>query len=540
MAEATIDASWLRRAFADARTGLAAEALTINDLNVFPVPDGDTGSNLVRTWEAACEAVDALPRAADLAEVGGAAAQGALMGARGNSGVIVSQLLRGFAQELGGDGGLDPGQLAAALTRAAEVARQAVLQPKPGTILTVADDAAEAGRVAVTSGRATPRTVLAAAAAEAWAAVERTPAQLPVLAHAGVVDAGGYGLAVVLTAFARAAGANGARPPRMPPTPSRAGRIGPMALAVPARGHGYCTEFQIVGASEGADGVRARLAAAADLGDSALVVGDPGRVHVHVHTPVPWDLLAAAARVGGIERLSVQDMTAQHRAARQPPATRRAGVGVVAVAPGPGFRAILLDLGAAAVVAGGPRMHPSTEDLLEAVRAVDADAVVLLPNHPDVLLAAQQAARLAGDRVAVVPSRNVPQGIAALLALDPARDLGATCSRMGRAITQVDVIELTTAVRDATQDGHVIHTGDVLALADGRIVARGADLAEVALAALAQRGAAQRELITLYRGADGAPDPERLEAAIRQRFPHLEVERQEGGQPLYPFVISAE
>ncbi len=555
------DGGWLRRALAEAREGLRAEADQINDLNVFPVPDGDTGSNLLLTLGAACEAVERLPPAADIGAVGRAAAHGALMGARGNSGVILSQILRGFAQGLDGGGVAAPDRLATALVAAATVAHRAVLRPKPGTILTVARDAGAAGQAAGSASGASSGSVLDAAAGEAWAAVARTPSQLPVLEEAGVVDAGGFGLAVVLSAFARAAGGTGARP--APPARARRTRSGPVAVAAPAEGYGYCTEFRLVGGGEDALGVRTRLAEVTDLGDSALVVGDPGLVHVHVHTPEPGRLVAAAERLGRVERLSVTDMTEQHRRAGArargatpvaAPALRGsapaavetgspivAGPAVVAVAPGPGFRAILLDCGAAAVVAGGPTQHPSTGDLLEGVRRAGPDEVVLLPNHPDIVPTAQQAARLAGARVEVVPSRSVPEGIAALLALDPARDLRSNRERMERAMAGVRTVEVTTAVRDSRQEGRQIRRGDVLALVDGRIAAAGGDLAQVTVAALEGMGAAELELVTLYRGADAsADDARRVGAAVTRRFPGLEVERQDGGQPLYPFVISVE
>ncbi len=562
-APAPLDGAWLRRALAGARDGLDAEVDAINDLNVFPVPDGDTGSNLLHTVSAACEALAALTADADLSQVGRAAAQGSLMGARGNSGVIVSQLLRGFAQGMDGSAAAAPDRLADGLAAAARVAQRAVMRPKTGTILTVADEAARAGREASGRERTSGPAVLAAAAEAAWSAVERTPSQLPVLAEAGVVDAGGYGLAVMLSAFAQAAGARTIRRPahvlgvdggRDRPR-TGAGRAaatgvlrGAAAVTAPEGGYGYCTEFHVQGGRDDAEAVRSRLERAGDLGDSALIVGDPGLVHVHVHTPEPWRILTAAAELGRIERLSVRDMTEQHRQAQarlRPPtatgATVPNAVSVVAVAPGPGFQAILLDLGAAAVVLGGPTQHPSTEDLVEGIRLAGGRGAIILPNHPDVLLTAKQAERMALGRAQVVASRSVPQGIAALLALDPDLDLAANRERMERAMAGVHTIEVTTAVRDSRQDGQQIRRGSWLAVLDGRIVATGEQPAAVVLAALATIGPESLELVTLYRGADAtAADLAALADAIRERHPHLEVERQEGGQPLYPFVISAE
>jgi len=535
----------------------------IDDLNVFPVPDGDTGSNMFLTLQAACSEIRTLPGDPGVAAVTAAAAQGSLMGARGNSGVILSQILRGFAQGCRSAVTLDGPVLATALGGAAAVAHRAVKKPKDGTILSVMRDAASAAAAASAGGAELPE-VLIAATREAWAAVERSPEQLEVLRQAGVVDAGGFGLAVILEGLVDAVAGSRAAAAVRPPAFARPGRArsdgrgrrpgvpaGAAGVEAPVGGFGYCTEFLLLDGSASTEAVEAELGG---LGESAMVVGDPGQLHVHLHTPEPWVVLARAARLGRIERLKVEDMTAQHhevRARGRRPASgngRRPdgapvleAMAVVAVAQGTGFRAILEGLGAAQVVEGGQSMNPSTEDLLRAVTATPATTVFLLPNNGNLLLAADQVAAMADREVVVIPTRNVPQGISALLAFDRGADGAGNRQRMTGAIETIHALEVTTAVRDSQAGGRPIRCGDILAVVDGEIQAVGASTTEVVLAALTAIGHRPADLITVYRGA-GATEAESadLARAIAERFPAAEIERQDGGQEHYPFVLSVE
>ncbi len=548
----------LREGLERARARLVEHRETINQLNVFPVPDGDTGSNLQLTVEAAWQEVRRLPRGAGVGEVARAAAHGALMGARGNSGVILSQVLRGFAARSEGQARLDAAALCDALQEGSQAAYRAVKRPVEGTMLTVIRDAAEAASGALSRRLPLPR-VLEAMVAEAWAEVERTQEQMELLRQAGVVDAGGFGLAVLLTALAEPITGPSGWPSELDgelaleeeaELPSEA--RGAAAASAPEQGFGYCTEFILLDSELEPAELRRRLGAEAEE-DSALVVGDPGLVHVHVHTRAPWELLGAAAGLGRIERLKVEDMTEQHRqlrrAGRRPegrerepkPSLPRVPLGVVLVARGEGFRQLLLGLGASAVVEGGQSANPSTEQLLAGVRQARARQALLLPNNPNAIMVAEQAVGTAPERLAVVPSRNLPQGIAALLAFDPEADLALNRRRMEQALEGVHAIEVTVAQRDSRMGPRQIREGEYLALLDGDLASSGPELEEVVLEALAALPAGSVEVVTLYRG-EGVQEgvAESLERALRGRFPELEVERHDGGQPLYPFIISAE
>ncbi len=553
---------------------LEANQQEINDLNVFPVPDGDTGSNMYLTLRSSVEeARDApVPSAAD--SVLAAAAHGSLMGARGNSGVILSQILRGFAQGSAQRTHLDAGGVALAITEASAVAYRAVMKPTEGTILTVVRDAAAAAAAAAETTDDI-RVVLERVVTEAHAAVERTTDQLQVLRDANVVDAGGFGLAVILEGFARAVGDTAPTPApalirrsgepalRLPPNPgdleatgSAVSRRGAAAVAPREQGWGYCTEFLLNGPGLDVDAIRTELGA---LGESALVVGDPELVRVHIHTGDPAGLIAAASSRGRMSKLKVEDMSAQHHdvleradaqealaeatatAAPAKPLAPPKAIGVASVAPGDGFREIMSSLGADSIVSGGQTMNPSIEDLLNGVRAVNAENVILLPNNGNVILTAEQVNPLADDcEVRVVPTRNLPQGISALLAFDPTASLDDNATRMLAAIATVHAVEVTHAVRDTSVNGHTIKTGDVLAVVDDEIAEVGGDYLGVIDAVLnAQK--TKPELVTVYRGDEvSADDADALVTTLREKHAGTEFEIQAGGQEHYPYVLSLE
>jgi DAK2 domain fusion protein YloV len=556
---------------------LEANQQEINDLNVFPVPDGDTGSNMYLTLRSAVEeARDApIPEAAD--SVLAAAAHGSLMGARGNSGVILSQILRGFAQGSSQRPRLDAGGVALAMTEASAVAYRAVMKPTEGTILTVVRDAASAAAAASTTTDDI-RVVLDRVVTEAHAAVERTTDQLQVLREANVVDAGGFGLAVILEGFARAVGDTSATAPapalvrrsgepalRLPPNPgdleatgSAMPRRGAAAVAPREQGWGYCTEFLISGPGLDVDSIRTELSA---LGESALVVGDPDLVRVHIHTGDPAGLIAAASSRGRMSKLKVEDMSAQHHdvleradaresesaadavgtAVDERPQAPPKPIGVASVAPGDGFREIMGSLGADSIVSGGQTMNPSIEDLLNGVLAVNAEHVILLPNNVNVILTAEQVDPLAeGCEVRVVPTSNLPQGIAALLAFDPSASLDENCDRMLAAIATVRAVEVTRAVRDTKVNGHDIKVGDVIAVVDDVITEVGSEYLNV-IEAVLNAEAKKPELVTVYRGQEvSADEADALVASLRETHPGTEFELQAGGQEHYPYVLSLE
>lgn len=548
---------------------LEANQQEINDLNVFPVPDGDTGSNMFLTMRSAVEEAQHAKHPESIDSVMAAAAHGSLMGARGNSGVILSQIFRGLAQGLSGNAEVNAAGVARAFREAATVAYRAVMKPTEGTILTVIREAADAAEAAAGEGDDI-RAVLNHVVQEAHAAVERTTEQLSVLRDAGVVDAGGFGLAVIVEGFARAVN-DSQQPNAEPPLPLRrvsepsvripgaaapatalGRRRGAAAVAATEHGFGYCTEFLIQGENLDVDTIRTELSA---MGESALVVGDPELIRVHIHTTDPAVLIGSAAQRGRLSKLKVEDMTAQHHevleragaAEAAALATAEAAVpppkplGVVTVAPAKGFREIFESLGADAVVAGGQTMNPSIEDLLNGVNAANARSVIVLPNNANVILTAEQVNTVA-DRsdVTVVPTRNVPQGISALLAFDPTADIETNRKRMLSAIEKVHAVEVTHAVRDSLADGKEIKEGDVIAVVDGRIAAVGSDYAGVVQTAM-QEQQTEPELVTLYCGEGvTTDDAEQLVEALRPSYPSTEFEIQTGGQEHYPFVLSLE
>ena len=505
-----------------------------------------------------------------------AAAHGSLMGARGNSGVILSQILRGFAQGAAQRVHLDANGVALAITEASAVAYRAVMKPTEGTILTVVRDAAAAAAAAAATTDDI-RVVLERVVTEAHAAVERTTDQLQVLRDANVVDAGGFGLAVILEGFARTVGdthpSNAPAPAmlrrsgepalRLPPNPgdmeatgSAAGRRGAAAIAPREQGWGYCTEFLINGPGLDVDAIRNELSA---LGESALVVGDPDLVRVHIHTGDPAGLIAAASSRGRMSKLKVEDMSAQHHdvlmradaeeaeaeaigtASSERPQAPPKPIGVASVAPGDGFRDIMSSLGADSIVSGGQTMNPSIEDLLNGVRAANAERVILLPNNGNVILTAEQVDPLAeGCEVRVVPTRNLPQGISALLAFDPAADLEENVERMLAAVAAVRAVEVTHAVRDSSVNGHDIKLGDVIAVVDDVITEVGSEYLKV-IDAVLKAETEKPELVTVYRGDEVTEqDAEALVEALRGSNPAVEFELQTGGQEHYPYVLSLE
>ncbi len=552
---------------------LEANQQEINDLNVFPVPDGDTGSNMYLTLRSAVEEARHAPTPDGADSVLAAAAHGSLMGARGNSGVILSQILRGFAQGSAQRAHLDAGGVALALTEASAVAYRAVMKPTEGTILTVVRDAASAGAASAASTDDI-RVVLDRVVTEAHAAVERTTDQLQVLRDANVVDAGGFGLAVILEGFARAVGDAHAAAPvpallrrsgepalRLPPNPgdmeatgSPVARRGAAAIAPREQGWGYCTEFLINGPGLDVEAIRSELSA---LGESALVVGDPELVRVHIHTGDPAELIAAASSRGRMSKLKVEDMSAQHHdvlaraeaneaetigtAVQERPQAPPKAIGVASVAPGEGFREIMGSLGADIVVSGGQTMNPSIEDLLNGVRAVNAERVILLPNNGNVILTAEQVDPLAdGCEVRVVPTRNLPQGISALLAFDATASIEENVERMLAAIATVRAVEVTHAVRDTSVNGHDIKLGDVIAVVDDVITQVGSDYLGV-IEAVLQSQDAQPELVTVYSGHEiDEQEAAALVGSLRTAHPETEFELQAGGQEHYPYVLSLE
>jgi uncharacterized protein len=549
-----VDGQLFKRALLGSLSRLGAHQEEVNRLNVFPVPDGDTGTNMLLTLQSAVEDIRD-SEAKEISKIAALAAHGSLMGARGNSGVILSQIFRGFAKHVQGKSELTPAELADALEEAANAAYRAVIKPTEGTILTVAREAGKAAKAAAAAPNAGVNAVIRAASKAAKVATDNTPTQLAILREAGVVDAGGYGLQVILDGFLSSVEESEGKTPVA--RPAAAGKPAPAqrSLELPEEGWGYCTEFLIEGKDMNVDEIRDAIAA---MGNSALVVGDEDLIRVHVHTNEPTSVLAYASGVGTLARTKVDDMSKQHRVilegnvpapavttngkqSEPAPASRPNGIGLVAVVAGGGLADIFRGLGVDAVVEGGQTMNPSTQDMLRAVESVPYQEVILLPNNANVILAAQQVPELTKKKVHILRSRTVPQGIAAVVAFNPTASAVQNMTAMAEAKDQVQTIEVTHAVRDSKANGVAVKKGDVIALINDKLKHSGADYGSVVSLALKDIKPEDYELVTVYTGKGAEKkDLKLLTEAIGRDYPGLEVEVQDGGQQHYPFILSVE
>lgn len=527
----------LKQLFSASRAWLERHSAYINSLNVFPVPDGDSGTNMLLTMQAALKEIDASPDHSASAILN-ALSHGALLGARGNSGVILSQILRGFARAIEKKETISAHDFAAAMVEGARTAYKGVVKPVEGTILTVVRESADAAVLAAAQSDDL-RQVWAKTVEAARASVVKTPMLLAVLKEAGVVDAGGQGLLVVLEGALKYL--------RGEPMEMAAVSEGAQALEKMAReeGWGFDIQFHIRGQNLDVDAIRDQIAS---LGESALVVGDATLVKVHVHAPTPGAILDYGCSVGVITNVTVENMQEQYidfmagQTAR-PPVTAEeiAGMTTVAVAPGAGLARVFESLGVGAIIAGRPTMNPSTEDILKAIEAVKTDKVIVLPNNKNILPAAEQAKEIAKKTVAIVPTKTIPQGVAALLAFNFQSDLDTNVKAMTRAAQNVTTAEITTATRSVTLDGIAAQEGQVIGLVDDRLAVAGTDRAEVVLKTLQSMCTAESEIVTLYYGDTvAAGEADALGEQIRQHFPSQEVEVVNGGQPHYHYIISVE
>jgi DAK2 domain fusion protein YloV len=593
VARRACDGAGLLGAFRAAAANLDAHVDEINALNVFPVPDGDTGSNMMATVRAALDEAEALGPTGTAERIAAAAAFGALMGARGNSGVITSQILRGIAEGLAGKTRFNALDLANALDGGTRAAYGAVAKPVEGTILTVIREASAAA-VATAERQPDIEAVLGSTLDAAHAAVAKTPSLLAVLKEAGVVDSGGQGLYRLFQGtFEFASGRLGAvtGSSTIGADPRRGGNPGVVAggrgsgnghpTAAPSvlvagtdAGFGYETMFLLQARPSTAldvDAIRRQLES---IGESVLVAGDATALKVHVHSERPDEVIGYGLSLGALSRISVENLDHQARDVRETRAAAFTGAGdedeaspngeirvdadgsthsagiataeqvalaVVAVAAGDGLAAIFRDFGVQQVVLGGQAANPSTGELLEAVRSVAAREVLLLPNNPNVVLAARQVAELADRPVAVVATRNAAEGFAALLALDPTRTAAENASQMTAAGRAIQTLSVTAAVRDATIGGRAVKTGQWIALdPDDGLIAVADDSTPCVLAAVGKLQPGF-ELLTLYYGSDGdLASTEALARELRTVAQSAEIEVVRGGQPHYRYLISAE
>jgi DAK2 domain fusion protein YloV len=515
-----------------ATTALERNRQRIDDLNVYPVPDGDTGTNMTMTARAVVEALErstATDRPTLVKEV----TRAALMGARGNSGVILSQILRGAAEVLGNETKIDAPAVARAFQGARDAAYRAVREPVEGTMLSVIRELAEETEgVSADDDIASFLTALVRRGEDALA---RTPEQLDVLREAGVVDAGGAGLLEIVRGLAATVAGE-----ELPEAAAEREELSSEAIHQELSRYRYCTTFVIEGDELDADQIEAELAR---LGDSLLVVGDAEALKVHVHTDEPGTALAVGTRAGVIERVEIANMHEQtvQRSERllEVVAAEPSAVDVVAVVAGAGNRRLFESLGATRIVEGGQTMNPSTAELVAAIEATRAPKVILLPNNSNVILSAEQAAGLATKPVHVVPTDSIPAGLAAMVAFAPDRAAEENAADMRELLETVATGEVTIASRDVELNGLAVRKGAWLGLAAGEAVAEGSDFEEVAAAVADRLLSEPRGVLTLLTGAD-EPDLDGLLKRIEERHPDLELDVQSGGQPHYALLLSAE
>jgi DAK2 domain fusion protein YloV len=540
----SLSAADLRRTLLRFRDALRLHQEELNRLNVYPVPDGDTGTNMALTLESVSAELDT---AESMEEVCHAISRGSLMGARGNSGVITSQILRGMVDVFRELPAVDGGAIVAGLRRATDAAYQAVLRPVEGTILTVVRESAEAIEAAVAAGTMTLGEVLDRAYGAACDAVDKTPQLLPVLREAGVVDAGGKGFTLLLAAFLEVVSDR--------PIPEPSVSATPALVAAHLRGDDVAgPRFEVMYLLDAEDDTMPAFRDAwGAIGDSIVVVGGDGLWNCHIHTNDIGAAIEAAVDAGRPRNIRVTDLfeeVEEERWVREAeivadltgaaPA-RAVETAVVAVGVGEGVRRLLTSLGVQQVVAGGQSMNPSTAQILEAVEATAAAAVIVLPNNKNIVPVAGQVESLTDKHVEVVPTHSIPESLAALVDYDPDAPCAENAQAMRDALGRVRTGEVTRAVRDAEVDDTQVHEGDWIALTRDGLVGACRSPADAVSRLLEHLVDDDSEIVTVLVGSDApAPDTQRIREHIELAFPHVEVEFHDGGQPLYPYLVGVE
>lgn len=552
MALVTLDGHLFRRMILMGASMLEQNREAIDALNVFPVPDGDTGTNMSLTMAVCAKEVQGLDTD-DVSAVASAAARGALKGARGNSGVILSQLLRGFAKGAEKKRTLTVSEFAQCLDAGAQMAYKSVMKPREGTILTVARVVAEE-MCAKAETIADFETLLEEMMVSGEAILAKTPEMLPVLKKAGVVDAGGRGLLTIYLGYQRALGKEDAD-------------FAASFDAIPAAGgfdgeiqeddsieFGYCTEFFVRGLNDTVEKCENTLREQLmGIGDCVLVIGDYDMLKVHVHTNHPGQALEYALDLGSLHGLKIENMREQHTsvmekeaaAAQKAEKAPKKACACVSVAAGDGIAAVFTDLGVEKIVLGGQTMNPSTDDFLKAIEEVNAQVVYILPNNSNIILAAQQAAQLCADEgscdVRVIPTKTIPQGMNAMLAYVAENSADENVAAMEENMLAVSSGKVTYAVRDSETEGQRIHQGDFLGMKEGDIVAVCTDLKETVLQTLASMADEDSCVISAFYGQDVTEEAaEEMAEAIRQAYPDCDVDVICGGQPVYYYIFSVE
>ncbi len=551
----TIDAKMLSKMFLAGAKKLEEKKEWINELNVFPVPDGDTGTNMTLTIMSAAKEVSAMEKP-DMTVLCKAISSGSLRGARGNSGVILSQLFRGFTKGVRDYEELDAKILADAFDKAVETAYKAVMKPKEGTILTVAKGGAQKARELADNGEEDLAVYFEEIIKHADEVLAKTPELLPVLKQAGVVDSGGQGLMQVLKgAYEAFLGKEvDFKLPEMKATPSASAMNMDVQVQADIK-FGYCTEFIIMlnrnfNIKQEMD-FKAYLES---IGDSIVVVADDDVVKVHVHTNDPGMAIQKALKYGALSNMKIDNMRLEHQeklfkmAEKQKEEAQEAeempkkDVGFIAVSAGDGIQEIFKGLGVDYIIEGGQTMNPSTADMLDAVEKVNADTVYILPNNKNIVLAAEQAAHMAEDKkIVVIPTKTVPQGITAVINYVPELSVEENTDTMIEEIKTVRTGQVTYAVRDTIIDDKEIKQGDYMGIGDSGILSNGVDMLDVTIRMIEDMMDEDKELISIYYGSEVSEETaEELREKIETRYPKCDVELQYGGQPIYYYIVSAE
>jgi DAK2 domain fusion protein YloV len=537
----TTDGVVLREMFSTATVWLEKSVAEVDALNVFPVPDGDTGTNMLLTMRSAIEEAYRV-NDHSVSAVAQAMSKGALMGARGNSGVILSQIWRGLAQGMAKKETFSGKEFAEAYLQAAKTAYKGLSHPVEGTILTVIRESAEAGLAFVNENGASLIDTLETIVEAASKSLSNTPNLLPVLREAGVVDAGGQGLYTILEGALRYLRGEGEqmqfRKPQMitssVTSPTRMG-----ISAVKEEPFGYCTEFLLKGQNIDPDKLREKLK---KHGESLIVVGDKANVRVHIHSLDPGTVLHLVTPLGTVHGVSIRNMDEQHvdYLEMQKQRLPASSVAIIAVAPGDGIRDVFNSLGAL-VVAGGQTMNPSTKDLLVAVESVESDKVILLPNNKNIILTAGQVHTLTQKTVKVLSTKTVPQGVAALLAFDYEADFEANAKAMEKARKAVRTVEITRAIRTTKIGDMRIRKNQAIGLLDTDLVAVANNAEDVLDKVLSELDLDESEIVTIYYGQDiEKEDADQIGESIGEKHPNLQIEVVKGGQPHYEYIISIE
>ncbi len=533
----------LREMFVAATGWLEKNASDIDALNVFPVPDGDCGTNMLLTMRSSIEEAYRVPDRSASA-VAQAIAKGALMGARGNSGVILSQIWRGLAQGLAGKESFTGSDLADALSQASITAYNGLSNPVEGTILTVVREASAAAKAQVARGGNDLISIMEATVGAANESVANTPSLLPVLREAGVVDAGGQGLYTLLEGALRylrgeAEQMQFRKPLIIASNIPLTGKLSQM-VAVEEASYGYCTEFLLKGQGLDPDKLRLKLNR---KGQSLIVVGDESTARVHIHTADPGNVIRYITRLGTMHQVSIRNMDEQHRdfLEMQKERTPASEIATIAVVSGDGLSDVFTSLGAAAIVPGGQTMNPSTKDLLQAVESVVSDKIIILPNNKNVVLTAEQVQSVTTKSIEVVPTETIPQGVAALIVFDYEADFETNAQIMRKAKSAVRSVEVTRAVRSTQLNGLKIRKKQAIGFLDGDLIAAGNNAINVLNEVLAKLNLNESEVITIYYGADTElAEAEQISVSIRQQHPQLQIEVIRGGQPYYNYIVSIE